>query len=154
VPLSDLARATIASVPGIDDCDLVFTTDGKTPIAGFSKMKVQLDAAIGELTGQRKGERPKIAPWRIHDLRRTAGTHIARIGFPRLLVSKILGHAEGGVTQIYELYSYDDEKHRALEAWANEVRKAVSDQLSASQTAQFADHDECSEYWAAAPQVS
>jgi integrase len=126
VPLSDLARATIANVPVIDDCDLVFTTDGKNPIAGFSKMKTQIDAAIDELTEQRGGARHNNAPWRLHDLRRTAGTHIARIGFPRLLVSKILGHAEGGITQIYELYSYDDEKRRALEAWANEVGKAVS----------------------------
>jgi integrase len=59
--------------------------------------------------------------WRYHDLRRTAGTHIARLGFQRLVVSKILGHVESGVTQIYELHSYDEEKKAALQAWADEV---------------------------------
>jgi hypothetical protein len=71
-----------------------------------------------------------MTPWRLHDLRRTAGTHIARIGFPRLLVSKILGHAEGGVTQIYELYSYDIEKRHALDAWAMQIEKAVQKERS------------------------
>jgi integrase len=126
VPLSPLAQTTLASVPVIDDCDLVFTTDGRTAVQGFSKMKGQLDRQIDRLIKARDGETAEMAHWRIHDLRRTAGTHIARIGHPRLLVSKILGHAEGGVTQIYELYSYDDEKRRALQGWTREIEKCLS----------------------------
>ena len=121
VPLSPLASETIADVPQINDCDLVFTTDGRNPVSGFSKMKAQMDAEIDRLTGREEGDQTSIVPWRLHDLRRTAGTHIARLGFPRLIVSKILGHAEGGVTQIYELYSYDAEKREALEAWGREL---------------------------------
>lgn len=127
VPLSTLAKATLASVPIIDDCDIVFTTDGRTAVQGFSKMKAQIDSELGRLIKARDGEATEMAHWRIHDLRRTAGTHIARIGHPRLLVSKILGHAEGGVTQIYELYSYDEEKRRALEAWSYEIERILRD---------------------------
>lgn len=126
VPLSTLAKAALANVPIIDDCDLVFTTDGRTAVQGFSKMKAQLDKQLDVLIKARDGEAATMAHWRIHDLRRTAGTHIARLGHPRLLVSKILGHAEGGVTQIYELYSYDDEKRLALEAWSDAIRYMLS----------------------------
>lgn len=47
-----------------------------------------------------------------------AGRHIARFGFPRIVVSTLLGHPEAGATQIYELYSHDTEKRVAREAWA------------------------------------
>lgn len=125
VPLSPLAQEIIHDAPRINDCDLVFTTDGRNPVSGFSKMKAQLDAEIDRIIEREEDEETKIAPWRLHDLRRTAGTHIARLGFPRLLVSKILGHSEGGVTQIYELYSYDDEKLRSLQAWSDEIKQRV-----------------------------
>jgi integrase len=140
VPLSGLARSTIASVPVVSGCDLVFTTDGQTSVAGYSKAKGQLDKEIARLVQDRDGPPARMAHWRIHDLRRTAGTHIARIGHPRLLVSKILGHAEGGVTQIYELYSYDDEKRRALEAWACEIQRCLS--TSSSQVRHMAEISE------------
>jgi integrase len=99
----------INETPATGDGDLVFSVDGKRQIGGFSKLKAQLDAASG------------LADWRLHDLRRTAGTHIARLGFPRIVVSKILGHTEGGVTQIYELHTYDREKYEALMAWTGAV---------------------------------
>jgi hypothetical protein len=38
-------------------------------------------------------------------------------------VSKILNHAEGGMTRIYDRYSSDPEKRRALEAWAAVIEK-------------------------------
>jgi len=124
VPLPELARQALDQLPRFGDGDLVFTHDGKRMIAGFSKLKGQLDSQI-ELMRAKRGVRP-LPAWRIHDLRRTAGTHIARLGFPRLLVSKILGHVEGGITQIYELYSYDAEKLRALDAWSAEISKAIA----------------------------
>jgi integrase len=52
-----------------------------------------------------------------HDLRRTAATLMAGQGVPRLVISRILGHAEGGTTSIYDRHSYDAEKRAALEAW-------------------------------------
>lgn len=113
LPLPKAVTEIIDTTPLIGNGDLVFSIDGERHIGGFSKLKRQLD----RLTG--------IEDWRLHDLRRTTGTHIARLGFPRIVVSKILGHAEAGVTQIYELYAYDDEKRDALEAWAKAVGSAV-----------------------------
>jgi len=65
-----------------------------------------------------------MVPWTLHDLRRSVATHLrdeqvmgaARVD--RLTVSKILNHAEGGMTRLYDRYSSDPEKRAALEAWA------------------------------------
>jgi integrase len=53
-----------------------------------------------------------------HDLRRTAATAMTSGGVPRLIVSRILNHADGGVTAIYDRASYDAEKRAALDWWA------------------------------------
>lgn len=68
-----------------------------------------------------------------HDFRRTAASLMTGMGIPRLTVSKILNHAEAGITSIYDRHSYDTEKREALEVWANRLEKIVSeDQKSAS----------------------
>lgn len=61
-----------------------------------------------------------------HDLRRTAASHMTSIGTSRLVVSKLLNHAEPGVTAVYDRHSYDEEKRAALDAWAAHLREIVS----------------------------
>ncbi len=56
-----------------------------------------------------------------HDLRRTAASHMTGAGIPRLVVAKILNHAEPGVTAVYDRHSYDDEKRQALRKWASNL---------------------------------
>jgi integrase len=109
IPLPNQLIQLLDDLPRQGDEDIVFTHDGRSTFSGYSKLKQRLDQAA------------PMEDWRYHDLRRTAGTHIARLGFQRLVVSKILGHVESGVTQIYELHSYDKEKKLALQAWADEV---------------------------------
>jgi integrase len=62
-----------------------------------------------------------------HDLRRTMASHLTGMGISRLLVSKLLNHVETGVTAVYDRHSYDDEKHRALEAWSMRLKEIISD---------------------------
>jgi integrase len=62
-----------------------------------------------------------------HDLRRTAASHMTSMGISRLVVSKILNHAEVGVTKVYDRHSYDAEKREALEAWGRKVIALVRD---------------------------
>jgi integrase len=64
----------------------------------------------------------------LHDLRRTAASGIASMGFSRLTVGRILNHLERGVTKIYDRHSYDPEKRDALSAWAAKVMEIVSEQ--------------------------
>lgn len=88
-------------------------------------------------TGASIRDRAKKAPSRIaralkidfrgHDLRRTAATKMAEAGVPRHHISAVLNHVEAGaaVTRIYDRYSYDAEKRRALETWARKLRSIV-----------------------------
>lgn len=56
-----------------------------------------------------------------HDLRRTCATYMTELGVPRLVVSKILNHADGSVDAVYDRHSYITEKREALEKWNNEL---------------------------------
>ena len=64
--------------------------------------------------------------WHLHDLRRTFATQLRTIGIDRLVVSKLLNHAEAGVTQVHDRYSADPEKAAAMERWANRLREIVN----------------------------
>jgi integrase len=94
-------------------------TERDRPISGYSKIKEALDAKIAEATTD------AMASWRFHDLRRTAGTGMARAGIAVSTISRVLNHKEGGVTKIYNRYSYLDEKRHALETWARKVESLV-----------------------------
>lgn len=63
----------------------------------------------------------------VHDLRRTAATYMTRLGVARLMVGKILDHADTDVTGRYDKYAYDREKRAGLEKWADEVLRIVTD---------------------------
>jgi integrase len=64
--------------------------------------------------------------YRAHDLRRTAASMMTSMGVPRLVVGKILNHAEPGVTKVYDRHSYDREKQEALNAWGARVESIVN----------------------------
>ena len=106
IPLSSLAREILDEVPEIGE--LVF----RTRLGSWSWAKERVDA--------------KIPHWRLHDLRRTFATHLRSLGVDRLVVSKLLNHAEGGVTKIYDRYTADPEKSAAMERWANRLREILS----------------------------
>ena len=67
-------------------------------------------------------------PWRLHDLRRTCGTGMAKLKVQRIVISQVLNHAEGGVTRLYDRHSYLDEKRHALDAWERHVETLVRPQ--------------------------
>ena len=48
------------------------------------------------------------------------------MGISRLVVGKILNHAEAGVTAVYDRHSYDQEKRHALEAWGRQLENIVA----------------------------
>jgi integrase len=116
VPLPPLACELIAAVPNIGS-DLLWTTNGRTPVSGWSKTKRRLDAAMN------------IPPWRLHDLRRTAATGMAEIGIAPHIVEACLNHISGsksGVAGTYNRAVYGPEKKVALERWASHVAGLVT----------------------------
>jgi integrase len=118
--LSRLAIDVISSEPRHADCDYVFAGRGNVPINGFSKAKRQLDAAMTAAN-----ETP-IAPWTVHDLRRTARSLMARARVRPDVSERVLGHAIQGVEGIYDRYSYNDEKAEALEKLAELIERIVT----------------------------
>ena len=68
----------------------------------------------------------KIDYFQCHDLRRTAATQMASMGTPSSTVGKVLNHSEGGVTAIYNRYSYDAEKRKALNAWGRRLESITT----------------------------
>jgi integrase len=120
VPITLRMRSILASVPRLGDSPFVFTTTGTSSISGYSRAKVTLDAAIKELNGGKP-----IEPWRLHDLRRSMASHLARLGVQLPVVEKLLNHAGGvsfgGIAGVYQRHDFADEKRRALELWAQHL---------------------------------
>ena len=101
----------------------VFTTDGETHISGFAKGKGRLDALIAA----KHSNAECFAPWTLHDLRRSAATHMVRLGVLEEVVGRVLNHAPKGVTaKVYALHRYMPEKRSALDKWAAELMRAVT----------------------------
>jgi integrase len=115
VPLAPAAREIIRAVRRSSDT-YVFTTNGRTPISGWSKLKPRLDALMN------------VAPWRVHDLRRTAITGMARAGAELAVIERAVNHVSGsfgGIVGVYQKHRYEDEVRAALEAWSNMVKAIV-----------------------------
>ena len=121
VPLSPLALEMIALIPKVKGASFVFPArkvDGH--LRGTS-----VDHLVRDHRAKFTIDDETIEPFTPHDLRRTVATHLARLGVARLTISKILNHAEGGVTSTYDRHAYEQEKRQALEAWATHLRRAV-----------------------------
>jgi integrase len=117
VPLSDPAVELLKPLPQLGD--YVFSTDGETHIKGFAKAKARLDSFLSAKDGP-------MEPWTFHDLRRTAATHMGRLGVSLEVIARVLNHARAGVTaKHYALYEYEAEKRSALDRWAAEVMRTV-----------------------------
>ncbi|WP_156254729.1 tyrosine-type recombinase/integrase [Sandarakinorhabdus oryzae] len=110
VPLNKYALRLLAAVPRFAGCDWVFTTTRRSPISGFSKALRQIHALS------------ETSDWRLHDLRRTAASGMARAGIAPHVVEKVLNHISGtisGVAAVYNRYGYDAERRDALDSWGS-----------------------------------
>ena len=72
----------------------------------------------------------KIAAWNTHDLRRTCGTEITKLGFNRLIMDKVLNHKDQDIGGIYDRHSYNHEKKDALTAWSTKLLDITSQQAT------------------------
>jgi integrase len=94
----------------------VFATTGTKPFSAFAKGK----SAIDQLCG--------ISGWRVHDLRRTVVSGMARLGVPPYVADKILNHQAGtisGVAAVYQRHEFLAERKEALNRWGAHVTQIV-----------------------------
>jgi integrase len=116
--LPALAIDILQSVPRRDGRDYLFGARGGA-FSGWSAAKLQLDARITIATG-----RP-LAPWRVHDLRRTMRSGLGRLGVAPHIAELAINHVRGGVEAIYDRHKYRREIGSALVLWADHIRALV-----------------------------
>jgi integrase len=112
VPLSSQAMKLIAGRPG----PYLFGRGGRTPYSGFSRAKARLDQGAG------------IAPWTLHDLRRTAVTQMAEVGVEPHVIEAVVNHVsghKGGIAGHYNFARYREQKRAALQRWADWLEAVV-----------------------------
>lgn len=90
--------------------------------AGWSQCKSRLDKAI-ETAGYR------LAPWTLHDPRRTFATNLAALAVPVPVTERLLNHVSGtvsGVAAIYNKFQYMDEMRAAIALWEQHLGSLLS----------------------------
>ncbi|TXN25139.1 site-specific integrase [Methylobacterium sp. WL9] len=142
VPLSDAALAVINGVPVRENRDFLFG-ERAGAFQGWSKSKFALDKRIDLQRGWFSGEGAvSVAPWRIHDIRRTVVTHMnEHLGILPHVVEAVVNHITGpskmGVAGIYNRAIYAGEKRHALNKWAEYVfeRMRMREQINSDGSA-------------------
>jgi integrase len=115
IHLSEQSMAVLARAdqPG----PYVFSLLGTKPFQEFSRAKRRLDQLSG-VTG-----------WRLHDLRRTCVSGIARLGIAPHVADKILNHQAGtisGVAAVYQRHEFLLERKEALDRWGAHVAQIAA----------------------------
>jgi integrase len=107
--LPHAAQELIAELADDDDSGFVF---GKT-VSGLEK-------AMRECCKVLKAERA--TP---HDLRRTHGTMITKLGFGREAMNRIENHTEASIADVYDRHTYESEDKLIMETVANRIMNLV-----------------------------
>jgi integrase len=133
IPISPMAQALLDSLPRSGDH--VFPAETG---AALHLIESSLSHAVRRNLRARRKERGKaptwvnlwgVQPFRPHDLRRTAATHMRQGGVARDVVKAILNHEPGDVTAVYDRYAYDREKIQALAWWAQRLEDILAGKI-------------------------
>ena len=104
----------------------VFSLSGIRPFQDFTNAKRALDEVSG------------VTDWRLHDLRRTCVSGMARLGVPPHVADKILNHQSGtisGVAAVYQRHDFLAERKLALERWGRHLETLVDELRPAAESA-------------------
>jgi integrase len=108
IPMLPMIAAALPSRPKVPQ-DFLFGRRG-TGFSGWSKSKKALDAEISKAG-------LSLAPWGLHDLRRTFSTRLHDTGVEPIVVEALLAHKQQGVAAVYNRASFRGAKRAALERW-------------------------------------
>lgn len=67
-----------------------------------------------------------IPSWTPHDLRRTASTGFASLGFTQEQIDNVLAHGMYGLAKVYNLHDYVDLRKKVLYTWDLKIQKIIS----------------------------
>jgi hypothetical protein len=94
----------------------MFSITGTAAVTGFAYAKSNLDEFM------------PTPGWRLHDLRRTVTTGMARLKVEPHVADRVLNHQSGtisGVAAVYNRFAYLDERKDALDVWGRFVESLV-----------------------------
>jgi integrase len=142
VPLSNPALELIEAMPDRGG-NLVFRAmnirrkekrEEARHISGWSFFKRTLDEKalaamqkIEDKAAEEEGREAKpvaLAPYTLHDIRRTVASGMAGLGIAPHVVERLLNHSSGsirGVAAVYNRHSYAPEMRHAVDVWAKHV---------------------------------
>jgi len=113
--LSKAAHEVIAAMAADDSASgFVFANSHQGAVNG-------LDDAMREICAT-LGIKDKVTP---HDLRRTHGSAITRLGFGRDAMNRIQNHVGNDIADVYDRHSYADENKRIMESVADHLMSLV-----------------------------
>jgi integrase len=111
--LPESALAILRSAPRGEGRKHVFGRRD-TGFKGWSAAKLQLDAKLA-MAGT------PLAPWTLHDARRTMRSGLGRIGVQPHVAELAINHVRGGIQAIYDRHRYQREIAAALARWAEHI---------------------------------
>ena len=116
--LPPIALDIIKSQPKFVDNPYVFAGRNGQPSAAFDTgyYKAQFDQHSG------------VKNWRVHDLRRSARSLMAKAGVTTEIAERVLGHAQDELIQIYDRHDYQTEMADALKRLAGLIEQIVGPQ--------------------------
>ena len=121
MPLSDEIVALLEKLPRFAQGDLLFSFSyGATPPVNFERFKKAVDERMHLAIGE-------FPPFVLHDIRRTVRTRLVApgVGAAPHIAELVIAHGKRGISKVYDLHAYDNEKRAALTAWASELRRIV-----------------------------
>jgi integrase len=128
--LNETARKILAGVPNPKELKKAVWVFPKSLMGDFKHVGRRLaQSTRANIVAQPKadGKERDRADVRGHDLRRTAASLMASGGVPRFVISRILNHSEEkNITSVYDRYSYDAEKRRAMEFWDRQLTAVLA----------------------------
>ena len=120
LPITPFAEVTLMTDTAAGDFN--FSTNGRTPISGFSKLKRTLDQSMKEELGA------SFAPWKMHDARRVFSTSCAALGVEPFIIDLLMDHRSGSMSKVaktYNRFRYRDAKKQAIEQWHTRLLEIV-----------------------------
>jgi integrase len=108
--LPEMVQIMIAELTDEATTGFVFVGERGKPV-------FNLDGAMRSICNT-LGVEDKVTP---HDLRRTHGSTITKLGFARDAMNRIQNHREGGIADVYDRHQYAKENKRVMEAVAHHI---------------------------------
>ncbi|WP_371229861.1 tyrosine-type recombinase/integrase [Roseovarius sp. 2305UL8-3] len=119
IPIGEALVEVLSGLPRINQYLFPSNHENGTVFNGWGKAKQRFDGQLEE-----------VAPYTLHDLRRTFATTHAKLGTPIHVTEKLLNHVSGtisGVAAVYNRHTYLEEMRAAVAAYDEFLVKLTAD---------------------------